>query len=115
MNSPTSTMPTPSAQTWPGPSTRSRLIFCRAAPLSAAATDATAGRWSAMRVVSQQFVVPFLRGQQDVLGELAADAQGVGHHPRQERAGQQPRAVLEDVPDIHSLLLRATVAEFFAN
>src|SRR4051812_12643645 len=97
MNSPTRTMPTPSAQTCTGPSTFRRLIL---APFGG--VDAI----SAMSVPplllgGEQLVHTFLRAQQLFFRELITDLPGVGHHPEQDQGGDCPGGILENLPDVH--------------
>src|SRR5690242_2592119 len=108
MNSPTSTMPTPSAQTCTGPSTFSRLIL---APFGGVAAR------SAMSVPplllgGEELIDAFLRAQQLLFRILLSDLPGVGHHPKQQERGNRPGRVFENLPDVHDF---PRLLEFLAN
>src|SRR3954454_4774502 len=88
MNSPTSTMPTPSAQTWMGPRTFSRLTGWPWATTGAATGAAvpvmvcsTMMPASVVAHVFQQFVAALARAEQHILIIFTADAHEVHQHP----------------------------------
>src|SRR5690348_378994 len=97
MNSPTRTMPTPSAQTWPGPRTRRRVSRCGAAACTTVAIGSAPLRLDLVRELN----LAFARGQQHVLAEVAADAGRVQDHPDKDHARGRPGGVLEQGPHAH--------------
>src|SRR5690348_12375815 len=97
MNSPTSTMPTPSAQTCTGPSTFSRLML---APFGAVAV-VSAMSVPPLLLGGEELVHAFFGTQQLFFGELLPDLEGIEHHPEQHEGGYRPGDVFEDLPDVH--------------
>src|SRR6185369_8410436 len=108
MNSPTSTMPTPSAQTCTGPSTFSRLML---APFGGVAAI-SAISVPPLLVGCEQFVHAFLRAQQLLFGNRLPHFPGIGHHPEQDQGGDRPGGIFKDLPDVHD---RPRLFEFLAN
>src|SRR5690242_11807332 len=97
MNSPTSTMPTPSAQTCTGPSTFKRLML---APFGGVAAT-SAMSMPPLLVAGEELIDAFPRAQQLFLGILLPDLPGVGHHPEQQERRSRPGRVFENLPDVH--------------
>src|SRR5690606_8749221 len=105
MNSPMRTMPTPSAQTCPGPRTFRRLMRCGCAWPMTCSVMISAPLLMLDGVLAEQIVHAFPRAQQHALVVVPVDLDRVGDHPEQQQGGQAPRAVGQDIPEIHTLCL----------
>src|SRR4051794_26093554 len=109
MNSPTSTIPTPSAQTWPGPSTRRSAIFLAggaAPPLAGLLTAGCQGHGPPVEEQPERSAsrprcrladigvhnLTLLGRQEVVLSEGPVGTHQVDAHPERERAGNRPGA-----------------------
>src|SRR5262245_18852603 len=105
--SPTSTMPTPSAQTCAGPSTRSNcsLWGCSAAAVVTFAIVLSPSDHVPFRC---RLDLAFARGGQQVVVIGRIDADEVRKHEPAENEGERPGRVFEKIPDIHSTLPSAS-------
>src|SRR5437773_6045509 len=95
MNSPTSTMPTPSAQTWTGPRTLSRSMRLGATAPAASTLMASPGRHAPAvrrRLRASSAAAP---------REALADLEGIPQHPQEDRRRDDPGGVAGDRPEIH--------------